>query len=116
MLRVLGRKVSDMTETQAEMAVMVRTAARFEQVNDGLQSTLRGLMSELSVLHGTWRGLGADAFEQVKAEYAADLRRLGDALAATAESIRATGAGYQSADVGAATRVTRSAGSIVLPL
>jgi WXG100 family type VII secretion target len=105
-----------MTETQAEMAVMVRTAARFEQVNDALQGTLRGLMSELSVLHGTWRGLGADAFEQVKAEYAADLRRLGDALAETAEAIRAAGAGYQAADSGVAARVARSTAPIVLPL
>ncbi|MFF0379513.1 WXG100 family type VII secretion target [Actinoplanes missouriensis] len=107
---------SGMTDTQAEMAVMARTAARFDQVNDGLQSTLRTLMSELSVLNGAWRGLGADAFEQVKTEYAADLRRLGGALAETAEAIRTTGAGYQAADAGAAARVTRTGGTIVLPL
>ncbi|BBH65696.1 hypothetical protein ACTI_23810 [Actinoplanes sp. OR16] len=97
-----------MIETQAEAAVMLRTAARFEQVNDALQGTLRTLMSELSVLSGSWRGQGAMAFERVKADYAADLRNLGMALTETAEAIRAASAGYQAADAGAAARLTRA--------
>ncbi|WP_229071817.1 WXG100 family type VII secretion target [Actinoplanes sp. DH11] len=105
-----------MSETQADAAVMASAAARFEQVNDGLQRTLTGLMSELSVLNGAWRGLGAEAFEQVKTEYAADLRRLGVALAETAESIRASGVGYQAVDAGAAGRIARTGGSMILPL
>ncbi|MBB2945061.1 WXG100 family type VII secretion target [Actinoplanes sp. CA-015351] len=105
-----------MTETQAELAVMTRTAAKFDQVNDALQGTLRGLMSELSVLQGAWRGLGAEAFERARSQYAADLRRLGGALAETAEAIRSAGGGYQAADAGAAARMARSGGSIELPL
>ncbi|MEU4694543.1 WXG100 family type VII secretion target [Actinoplanes sp. NPDC023714] len=103
-----------MTGTQAEMAIMARTAARFEQVNDGLQGTLQRLMSELSVLQEAWRGQGALAFERVKTEYAADLRRLGEALTETAAAIRATGEGYRAADAGAAARVGR-AGSAAVP-
>ena len=105
-----------MTGTQAEMAIMARTAARFEQVNDGLQGTLNRLMSELSVLQGVWRGQGALAFEQVKTEYAADLRRLGAALTETADAIRAASEAYRAADAGAAARVARAGSTVVPPL
>ena len=105
-----------MTEMEAEAAVMASTAARFDEVNTSLHSTLSTLMSELSVLSGAWKGLGAAAFEQVKTQYAADLRRLGGALGETAEAIRSSGAGYDAADTGAAARVARSGGTIDLPL
>jgi WXG100 family type VII secretion target len=105
-----------MAQTQAEAAVMATTAARFEQVNTVLQGMLGTLMSELSMLDNAWKGRGATAFEQVKTQYAADLRKLGAALAETAEAIRSSGAGYQHADAEAAARVTRSGGGITLPL
>ena len=105
-----------MAETQAEAAVMASTAARFDEVNTSLQGTLNALMSELSMLSGAWKGLGATAFEQVKTQYAADLRRLGGALAETAEAIRSYGASYDAADTGAAARVARSGGTFTLPL
>ncbi|GAA2890650.1 hypothetical protein Acy02nite_64330 [Actinoplanes cyaneus] len=105
-----------MAYTQAESAVMARTAARFDQVNGALQTMLSTLMSELSMLNGTWKGLGATAFEQVKTQYAADLRSLNNALAETAESIRASGVGYQTTDSDAASRVARTGGSFTLPL
>lgn len=105
-----------MTQTQAEAAVMASTATRFEQVNTGLQGMLNTLMSELSMLEGAWKGLGAVAFEQVKRDYAADVKILASALTETAEAIRSSGASYQVADTGAATRVSRSGGSLTLPL
>lgn len=105
-----------MAETQADAAVMASTAARFDEVNTSLQDTLTRLMSELAVLSGSWRGLGAAAFEQVKTQYATDLRNLGNALAETAEAIRSSGAGYDAADTGAAARVARSGGTFTLPL
>ncbi|GLY05850.1 MULTISPECIES: WXG100 family type VII secretion target [Actinoplanes] len=105
-----------MAQTQAEAAVMASTAARFDQVNTSLQGMLTTLMAELSVLNGAWRGLGAAAFEQVKTDYAADLRSLGNALAETAEAIRASGAGYAMSDSEAAARLTRSGDVRRLPL
>jgi WXG100 family type VII secretion target len=105
-----------MAMTQAESAVMASTAAKFDQVNGALQSMLSTLMSELSVLGGSWKGLGASAFEQVKSQYAADLRSLNNALAETAEAIRVSGAGYQATDSDAASRVARTGGTFTLPL
>nr|WP_203680109.1 WXG100 family type VII secretion target [Actinoplanes siamensis] len=105
-----------MAYTQAQSAVMVSTAAKFDQVNGALQQMLSTLMSELSMLNGAWKGLGASAFEQVRTQYAADLRSLNSALAETAESIRASGAGYQAADSEAASRVARTGGTFTLPL
>ncbi|WP_436524645.1 WXG100 family type VII secretion target [Actinoplanes sp. HUAS TT8] len=105
-----------MAYTQAESAVMASTAAKFDEVNGALQQMLSLLMTELSSLHGSWKGLGASAFEQVKTQYAADLRSLNHALAETAQSIRVSGAGYQTTDSDAAGRVARTGGTFTLPL
>lgn len=105
-----------MAQTQAESAVMASTAAKFDQVNESLQSMLSTLMSELSVLSSTWKGRGATAFEQVKQQYAADLKSLNTALSETAESIRQSGAGYDSTDTEAASRVSKTGGNFSLPL
>ena len=102
--------------TEAQSAMMASTAARFDEVNGSLQSMLSTLMSELSMLNGAWKGLGATAFEQVKTQYAADLKRLNDALAETAEAIRSSGVSYEAADAEAASRVTRTGGTFTLPL
>ncbi|BCY05165.1 WXG100 family type VII secretion target [Actinoplanes sp. L3-i22] len=105
-----------MAYTQAQSTVMASTAAKFDQVNGALQQMLSLLMTELSGLNSSWKGLGATAFEQVKTQYAADLQRLNNALAETAESIRAAGVGYQSTDSEAASRVARTGGTFTLPL
>lgn len=107
---------SGVAQTQAESAVMASTAAKFDQVNDSLQSMLSTLMSELSVLSSTWKGLGATAFEQVKQQYAADLKSLNQALGETANSIRQSGAGYDATDSDAAQRVSGTGGNFSLPL
>ncbi|MBG0565259.1 WXG100 family type VII secretion target [Actinoplanes sp. NEAU-A11] len=105
-----------MAQTQAEAAVMASTAAKFEQANTALQGMLSTLMSELSMLNGAWKGLGARAFEQVKTQYAADLKSLNNALGETAGAIRSSGTSYEAADTEAASRVTRTGGTFTLPL
>jgi WXG100 family type VII secretion target len=105
-----------MAQTQAESAVMAQTAAKFDTVNQQLQSMLSTLMSELSTLNGTWKGLGAAAFEQVKQQYEADLKSLNLALAETADSIRQSGVHYDATDTNAASRVSNTGGSFSLPL
>ena len=107
---------SGVAQTKAESAVMASTAAKFDQVNDSLQSMLSTLMSELSVLSSTWKGLGATAFEQVKQQYAADLKSLNQALSETASSIRQSGVGYDASDSEAAHRVSNTGGNFNLPL
>jgi WXG100 family type VII secretion target len=107
---------SGVAQTQTETAVMAQTAAKFDQVNQSLQSMLGTLMSELSSLSGTWKGVGAAAFEQVKQQYEADLKSLNQALAETAESIRQSGVGYHSTDTEAASRVSSTGGHFSLPL
>jgi WXG100 family type VII secretion target len=103
-------------QTSAESAVMASTAAKFDSVNESLQSMLSTLMSELSALSGSWKGLGAAAFEQVKVQYEADLKALNQALSETAESIRVSGVGYDSTDTEAASRVAGTGGTFQLPL
>jgi WXG100 family type VII secretion target len=102
--------------TQAESAVMASTATKFDHVNHGLHQMLTQLMNELSTLQSAWKGLGAQAFEQVKQQYANDLKALNQALSETAESIRQSATGYDSTDTSAASKVANSGGSFSLPL
>jgi WXG100 family type VII secretion target len=95
---------------------MASTANKFDEVNGQLQSMLTTLMNELSTLESTWKGLGAQAFAQVKHQYAADLKKLNHALSETAASIRASGHHYDSTDAEAASKVANSGGSFSLPL
>lgn len=105
-----------MAQTQAEAVVMEQTAAKFEQVNDSLQSMLSSLMSELEVLQTAWQGLGARSFQQVKSQWMTDQKTMSRALAETATAIRVSGADYTATDAESAGRVSRTAHSIQLPL
>lgn len=95
---------------------MASAAAKFDEVNNDLQKMLSDLMNELSGLSSAWKGLGANAFEQVKTEYASDLRSLNNALSETAEAIRTSGASYSASDSEAASRVAKTGGTFSLPL
>jgi hypothetical protein len=64
------------SQTQAEAAVMQQTAAKFEQVDQSLQTMLSGLMAELEALQQAWRGAGGRSFEQVEAAVGAGPGRL----------------------------------------
>lgn len=105
-----------MSQTQAAAAVMQQTAARFEQVNQSLQSMLSSLMSELEVLQQAWRGAGGRSFEQVKQAWAQDQAALQRALRETAAAIRSAGGHYEASDTEAASRIAATHRSIQLPL
>ena len=105
-----------MAETTANSSEMEQTAAKFEEVNDSLQSTLTGLMRQLEGLQTAWQGLGATSFHQVKEQWMADQKAMSTALAETATAIRASGSGYNASDTESASRVARTSRSIDLPL
>ncbi|MFX0593443.1 WXG100 family type VII secretion target [Melissospora conviva] len=106
-----------MARTQAEAAVMQQTAAKFEQVNETLQSTLSGLLRELEVLQSAWQGAGGRSFAQVKQQWAQDQAAIQRNLQATAEAIRSAGGQYTASDTAAADRMARTnRGGINLPL
>jgi len=103
-------------QTQAESAVMAKTAGKFESVNSTLQSMLNTLMSELSVLQTAWVGQGARAFEQVRAQCEQALNSLNKALMETAAAIGSSGVSSDASDSGAAERLSKAGGSYTLPL
>lgn len=108
---------SGVSQTQAEAAVMQQTAARFEQVDEALQSMLTNLMTELEVLQQAWRGSGGRSFEQVKQQWSQDQAAIQRALRETAGAIRTAGQQYTASDSEAASRVAHtSRGGIQLPL
>ena len=102
--------------TQVTSEEMAAAAKNFDTVNAGLQQMLSTLLSELSTLSGTWKGLGAAAFEQVKVQYEQDLKTLNTALSQTADSIRQSGVTYDATDTEAASRVSNTGGNFSLPL
>ena len=104
-----------MAQTQAESAVMTSTADKFDEINNLLTSMLNNLMSELSMLEGSWKGLAATEFERVKTQYFNDLGDLNRALSETAAAIRSSGTSYHATDSRAASRVTGSSGGHLLP-
>ena len=106
-----------MSTTQAQAAVMEQTAARFEQVNEGLQSMLTRLMGELELLRTQWQGAGGRSFDQVMQAWARDQQALQRALLATAGAVRTSGRRYDAADAEAAGRLARAGrGALELPL
>ncbi|MET7708855.1 WXG100 family type VII secretion target [Micromonospora sp. NPDC005413] len=106
-----------MSQTQAEAAVMQQTAAKFEQVDQSLQSMLTGLLAELEVLQQAWRGAGGRSFEQVKQQWSQDQAALHRALRETAGAVRTAGRRYNVSDDEVASRVAgTNRGGIQLPL
>lgn len=107
---------SGVSQTQAEAAVMQQTAAKFEQVDQSLQTMLSGLMAELETLQQAWRGAGGRSFEQVKQQWGQDQAAMQRALRETAGAIRTAGQQYDTADNEAASRVATTNRGIQLPL
>ncbi|GAB3852611.1 hypothetical protein GCM10029963_42490 [Micromonospora andamanensis] len=108
---------SQVSQTQAEAAVMQQTAAKFEQTDQSLQSMLSGLLVQLEILQQAWRGAGGRSFEQVKRKWAEDQAGLQQALRETAGAIRTAGTRYDASDTEAATRMAATnRGGIQLPL
>lgn len=108
---------SGVSQTQAEAAVMQQTAAKFEQVDQSLQTMLSQLLNELEVLQQAWRGAGGRSFEQVKQQWSQDQSALHRALRETAQAIRTSGTQYDVSDSEASSRVANTnRGGIQLPL
>ncbi|MFC4108946.1 WXG100 family type VII secretion target [Micromonospora zhanjiangensis] len=105
-----------MSQTQAEAAVMRQTAARFEQVDQSLQTMLSGLLAELEALQTAWQGAGGRSFEQVKQQWSRDQAAMQRALRETASAIRTAGQHYDLSDSEAASRVATTNRGIQLPL
>ena len=101
-----------MSTTQAEAAVMTQVAARFEDAQQSLRTTLSNLMREVEAVKQDWQGRGGASFEQVSRAWAEDQSRLLGALGETATAIRSAGRGYASTDDTSAGRL----GRLVLPL
>jgi len=101
------------SSTQAQAAVMAQVAARFDDVQVSLRSTLTNLLREVESVRADWQGSGGDSFQQVTAAWGNDQRRLLTALAETATAIRTAGQVYTAADDSAAQRMSSS---ITLPL
>jgi len=95
---------------------MQQTAARFEQVDQSLQSMLTSLLAELAVLQTAWRGAGGRSFEQVKQQWSQDQAAMRRALSETAGAIRTAGRQYEAADSDAASRIATTNRGIQLPL
>ncbi|HZN72596.1 MAG TPA: WXG100 family type VII secretion target [Micromonosporaceae bacterium] len=105
-----------MDHAQAHVAVLERTAGRFDGVNRSLEAMLRRLMAELDALEQQWRGAGGRTFDQVRRDWAADQARLHRALDETATAIRSSGRGYASSDADAASRARSVRRGLTLPL
>lgn len=108
--------MNQVSRTQAEAAVMERTAARFEQVNQALDAMLRRLMSELDQLKAEWQGAGGRTFDETRREWANDQSRMHRALAETATAIRTAGRDYTASDTAASERVSSTRSRLSLPL
>lgn len=107
---------SRVSQTQTEVAVMQQTAAKFEQVDQSLQTMLSSLMAELEVLQQAWRGAGGRSFEQVKQQWSQEQATLQRALRETAGAIRTASQQYDVSDTEAASRVAGTNRGIQLPL
>lgn len=107
---------SGVSQTQAEAAVMQQSAAKFEQVDQSLQSMLSSLMGELEALQTAWRGAGGRSFEQVKQQWSQDQAAMQRALRETATAIRTAGQQYDASDSEASSRVAATNRGIQLPL
>jgi WXG100 family type VII secretion target len=105
-----------MDRTEAEAAVLERTAAKFDQVNRDLEAMLKGLMAQLEVLREAWQGAGGRSFEQVKTQWADDQAAIQRTLTETAAALRAAGQSYAVADVQAAGRLAATHRGLDLPL
>jgi WXG100 family type VII secretion target len=95
---------------------MESTASRFESVNGSLQEMLRRLMSELEMLQTAWQGQGGRSFTQTKEAWAANQKKIQQALLETATAIRTSGRQYDASDTEASSRIATTNRGVNLPL
>jgi WXG100 family type VII secretion target len=92
---------------------MAQVAARFDDVQASLRSTLTTLLREVESVRADWQGSGGSSFQQVTAAWGDDQSRLLLALRETATAIRTAGRVYTATDDSAAHRMTST---MTLPL
>jgi WXG100 family type VII secretion target len=106
----------EVSQTQAQAAVMQQTAGKFEHVDESLQNMLKSLMSELEGLRNSWQGAGGRSFDTVKQQWADDQAKMHQALRETATAIRTSGQNYDASDSEAHSRIAATNRGISLPL
>ena len=92
---------------------MAQVAAKFDDVQASLRSTLTNLLREVESVRADWQGRGGESFQQVTAAWGNDQQRLLTALSETATAIRTAGRVYTATDESAGHRMSSS---ITLPL
>ncbi len=96
---------------------MEQVAAKFEQVNNDIQSMLTSLMNQLEPLQTQWSGAGGRSFTQVKLAWQQDVTKINQALSETASAIRSAGRNYTTTDSAAQQRLSAiHGGGLSLPL
>jgi WXG100 family type VII secretion target len=105
-------------QTQSDAAVMAQTASKFRSTNSDLANMLTRLMNELESLRAGWRGRGAQAFDNARLQWGADMQQLHRALDETASAIEKAGTFYTSSDSESANRLNAFQGgaTVKLPL
>jgi WXG100 family type VII secretion target len=93
---------------------MEQVAAKFDDVQQSIQTTLSALMREVESVRAGWQGRGGASFEAVSLAWAEDQRRLLRALGDTANAMRATARTYAATDEAASSRM--QVNPISLPL
>jgi WXG100 family type VII secretion target len=107
--------LADLTRTEA--ATMQQTSNKFTAAKDELSTMLQQLMSELDQLRSSWKGSGANAFDQVREQWRQDTAKLNQALGETAEAIAKAGVYYSNTDADAASRASGiGSADVKLPL
>jgi WXG100 family type VII secretion target len=84
---------------------MAQVAAKFDDVHQGLKTTLTNLMREVESVGPHFQGRGGASFQQVSIAWAEDQERMVRALTETATAIRTAGRIYTATDDAAADRM-----------
>lgn len=97
---------------------MAQTANKFRSTNADLAGMLTRLMGELDGLRAGWKGQGAQAFDNARLQWSADMDSLHRALDETAGAIEKAGTFYTSSDSESANRLNSFQGgtTVKLPL
>lgn len=105
-------------QTQSDAAVMAQTANKFRSTNSELANMLTRLMNELESLRASWKGQGAQAFDNARLHWGEDMAKLHRALDETAGAIEKAGTFYTSSDTESANRLNAFQGgaTVQLPL
>jgi WXG100 family type VII secretion target len=95
---------------------MAAAAGKFDTAGSEIATMLQRLQTELDQLYSGWKGAGANAFQQVRARWESDVRKLQQALSETAGAIKTSGQQYTASDDAATGRANAIQTTVQLPL